>query len=216
MAITALPTPPTRDDPQNFATRADTFVAALPAFVTEANALAVEVNTNASNAATSATNAATSAGIASSAASAAQGAANYVGEWSTLTGSLTVPVSVSYQNNMYVLTSDIADVTAHTPGVSSVWLQQGVYEKPITLSANANVAPFTTYKVTATLVATLPTNPVDGMWFRFIHKSGASSWTVDRNGKNIADLAENLISNVNHKTFRLIYQASTNNYILEI
>ena len=43
MAITALPTPPTRDDPDNFAVRADTFLAALPSFVTETNALAVDV-----------------------------------------------------------------------------------------------------------------------------------------------------------------------------
>lgn len=216
MTITALPTPPTRDDPQNFASRADTFVAALPQFATEANALAVEVNTNASNASTSASNAATSAGIAAASASAAQGAANYVGEWSTLIGSLAVPASVSYQNNMYVLTSDIADITAHTPGVSSVWLQQGVYERPLTISTNSNVAPFCTYRVTATLVATLPVSPVDGMWFRFIHKAGTNTFTVDRNGKTISDLAENLVSNVNHKSFRLIYQASTSNYILEI
>lgn len=44
MPITALPTPPTRDDPDNFAQRADQFLAALPAFATEANATAAEVN----------------------------------------------------------------------------------------------------------------------------------------------------------------------------
>jgi hypothetical protein len=44
MPITALPTPPTRDDPENFAQRADQFLAALPAFATEANVTAAEVN----------------------------------------------------------------------------------------------------------------------------------------------------------------------------
>ena len=44
MAITALPTPPTRADPATFATRGDAFLAALPTFATEANALAVDVN----------------------------------------------------------------------------------------------------------------------------------------------------------------------------
>jgi len=39
MPITALPTPPTRNDPATFDTRADAFMAALPTFVTQANAL---------------------------------------------------------------------------------------------------------------------------------------------------------------------------------
>ena len=39
MAITALPTPPSRQQPEaTFATNADNFLGALPAFVTEANA----------------------------------------------------------------------------------------------------------------------------------------------------------------------------------
>ena len=46
MAITPLPTPPSRSDPENFADRADAFLAALPDFGTEANALSVEVNNN--------------------------------------------------------------------------------------------------------------------------------------------------------------------------
>lgn len=40
--ITALPTPPSRQDPTNFATRADDFLGSLPQFVTEANALEAE------------------------------------------------------------------------------------------------------------------------------------------------------------------------------
>ncbi len=44
MAITALPTPPTRNDPANFSERADAFLTALPAFATEANTLQTDVN----------------------------------------------------------------------------------------------------------------------------------------------------------------------------
>jgi hypothetical protein len=90
MTITALPTPPTRDDPANFASRADTFLAALPDFATEANALASAVNadeiaaaasasaanTSASNAASSASAASTSASNAASSASAASASAS--------------------------------------------------------------------------------------------------------------------------------------------
>lgn len=44
MSITALPTPPSRSDPANFATRGDAFMSALPTFAAEANALQADVN----------------------------------------------------------------------------------------------------------------------------------------------------------------------------
>jgi hypothetical protein len=44
MTIATLPTPPSRQDPTNFAIRADAFLGALPAFATQANALATDVN----------------------------------------------------------------------------------------------------------------------------------------------------------------------------
>lgn len=68
MAITPLPTPPSRDDPANFATRADAFLGALPDFATEANALAVDVNADAAAAAADATAAEAAAAAATAAA----------------------------------------------------------------------------------------------------------------------------------------------------
>jgi hypothetical protein len=59
MAITALPTPPSRSDPVNFADRGDAFLGALPTFVTEANALATATNQNEINAELAETNAET-------------------------------------------------------------------------------------------------------------------------------------------------------------
>jgi len=44
MPITALPTPPSRQDPASFAARGDALLSALPVFVTEANALQIDVN----------------------------------------------------------------------------------------------------------------------------------------------------------------------------
>jgi len=46
MAITALPTPPSRSTPSDFSTKADAFIAALPVFVTEANAQAAALTLN--------------------------------------------------------------------------------------------------------------------------------------------------------------------------
>jgi len=71
MSITPLPTPPSRNDPTNFATRADAFLGALPTFATEANALAVEANADAAAAAQSAIDA-TNNGAAQVALAAAQ------------------------------------------------------------------------------------------------------------------------------------------------
>lgn len=64
MPISPLPTPPSREDPTNFATRADAFLGALPTFQSEANALQTDVNTKQTTASTAATTATTQAGIA--------------------------------------------------------------------------------------------------------------------------------------------------------
>lgn len=83
MAITPLPTPPSRNDPTNFSARGDAFLGALPTFATEANALAVDVNADAVAAAASAVdaeaavvNAEAAAADAAAAAAAAESAAN--------------------------------------------------------------------------------------------------------------------------------------------
>jgi hypothetical protein len=79
MPITALPTPPSRQDPANFATRADAFLGALPTFATEANSTAADVNASqsiatASAAAASASQTAAAASAAAASASAATAA----------------------------------------------------------------------------------------------------------------------------------------------
>lgn len=64
MAITPLPTPPSRSDPANFSDRADTFLGALDTWTAQVNATATAValsETNASYWATQANNAKTSA-----------------------------------------------------------------------------------------------------------------------------------------------------------
>ena len=76
MPITALPTPPSRNDPTNFSARADAFLAALPTFVSEANALQSDVNTKQTTASNAATTATTQASNAATSASAAAGSAS--------------------------------------------------------------------------------------------------------------------------------------------
>jgi hypothetical protein len=85
MAITALPTPPTRSDPDNFAVRADAFMVALLTFTTEANALAAAMNLNATNG-TSSTSVAIGTG----------------------SKSFTADTGKSWQPGMYLLIADTA------------------------------------------------------------------------------------------------------------
>lgn len=73
--ITALPTPPSRDDPANFSARADAFFSALPDFVTESNALASELNASAAAADSDAATATTKAAEAAASAAAASASA---------------------------------------------------------------------------------------------------------------------------------------------
>ena len=109
MAITPLPpAPEPTDSTAEFNSKAFAFVAALDDFVTETNALAVEVDADAATAAEGA-----------EAAEAALGAANFKGEWSTLTGALAIPASVSHNGSVWVLTQSLADVTSNEPGVDS-------------------------------------------------------------------------------------------------
>ena len=81
--ISTLPSPPSRQDPTNFADEADAFLGALPTFQSEANALGsyidgvgADIETDANAAAASATAAAASASSAAAAQGAAEAAAN--------------------------------------------------------------------------------------------------------------------------------------------
>lgn len=115
--ITALPTPPTRQDPDNFADRADTFLAALPTFVTETNALGSELN--------AASIAAVNAEIdATNSAAAAVAAANFKGSWSFLSGSLSIPSSVYHNESVWLLLTNLSNVATSEPSVTNTdWLE---------------------------------------------------------------------------------------------
>jgi len=139
MPITPLPTPPSRNDPTTFADRGDALLGALPTFVTEANALetAVEADKDAAassaaaayDSATAAAESATEADTVGSAhvaaalghANNAAASANFKGAWSSLTGALSKPASVSHNGLVWLLLNDLADVTTSEPGVSADW-----------------------------------------------------------------------------------------------
>lgn len=113
MPLTPLgPSPSRGSAPDAFAVQADNLLGVqLPRMVTEINALLPTID-----AAVAAEPAATAA------AASAAASANYKGEWSTLTGALNIPASVSHNGTIWMLLSNAANVAAITPGVSAQWL----------------------------------------------------------------------------------------------
>jgi hypothetical protein len=146
-SIPSWPTPPSRsDEPAEFITEADAFVAAFPTQTTAFNALAANVLFNAESAFDSAAEAVVSVGLAEDEAdeAAAQaalsagyagdslsssvisaGAANLKGAWDDQTGAATKPYSVTHVGRIWVLLNNLADVTASEPGVTADWFSVG-------------------------------------------------------------------------------------------
>lgn len=97
MAITTLPTPPSRaNSPADFAAKADALLSALPNFVTEANALADDVTTKQTTASSAAATATTKAGEASDSALAAASANSAAQIAKTAAESAAAAVAASY------------------------------------------------------------------------------------------------------------------------
>lgn len=111
MAITQFTLPvPTRDDPPGtFVSRANILVSELPNFVDETNAEIVLINETADTIASS-------LDTVLDAAMSALSAANFKGAWSSLTGVLAKPASVSHSGAVWLLLVDLANVAASTPG----------------------------------------------------------------------------------------------------
>lgn len=134
MSITALPTPPQRSDPTNFADRADAFLTALPTFGTEANTLQSDVNAKqatASNAASTATTkAGEAAGSASSAADQVLLAANQVTLATTQVGLATTQANNAAASALTAVNAPGTSATSTTSltvgtGTQSLTIQTG-------------------------------------------------------------------------------------------
>jgi len=127
MPITTLPAAPSRSDPTTFASKGDALLGALATFVTEANAL--ETTVNAAEVVVVAAEA-----VAVAAKNTAQAAANYKGPWADQTGAAAVPYAVSHIGKYWQLASNLADVTAKTPGTDSEWIVISGYYARVNLT----------------------------------------------------------------------------------
>ena len=173
--ISDLPSPPSRQDPANFATEADAFLGALPTFQSETNTLADYMeNTIAAGATTSATNAANSATAAAnsatasansatdsanSATAAAASAASAGDAWvsgASYTAGTLVYSTVDYQTYRAITTH--SGVTTDPSEDETNWVSQGGGAGGGLTSQTA-----TTTSTTQTAIATYSTTDYTGM-----------------------------------------------------
>ncbi len=168
MAITALPTPPSRQDPANFSDRADEFLGALPTFATEANALAADVTADEATASAAAISAAASAVTAAASEANIIALANFKGEWSSLTGALNKPASVFHNGTYWALLNNLANVTTSQPGVSADWQVAGGAFPIVPTSTNTTAVPWKTYLITAACTLTAPAISGNGKQFAIV------------------------------------------------
>lgn len=127
--ITALPTAPSRSDPDTFADRGDALLGSLGTFVTEANALGSYFETNAGTTGTDATNAAASATAAANSATAAANSAASAGAVAWVSGGsygvgTVVYSTVNYQNYR-AITAHSGETTDPTEDTTN-WTGLGV------------------------------------------------------------------------------------------
>lgn len=118
MPITSLPTPPSRNDPTNFAARADAFLGQLPTFASEANALENNVNGKEVSATSSATTAIQKANEAAASAAAAATTAG-VTAWNPATN-YSVGANVYDTTDFLTYRRSVAGTTATRPGLDPV------------------------------------------------------------------------------------------------
>lgn len=214
---TPLPTPPSTSDPVNFDPRADAFLGGLPTFQTQTNALADATYQNALESQTQAGIATTQASNASASASAAQAVSNYKGEWSTLSGALNPPATVSHQGRLWYLKQTLANVASQAPALGSAYWGEVGKNQFITYVApagNTNAVDQGLYVMTAaSSVLVLPANPQDGMIVAAVNTSGTLTPFINRNGKTILGDAENFTMNVLNFQIVLQYYAAQNNWV---
>lgn len=196
--VGSWPTAPQRTDaPATFVTRADAWVAATPTRSTEMNALATNVNYNAESAFDSAAEALVSAQNSEASELIAVGIANYAGEWSTLSGAKTVPLSVDHEGVFWILLADVADVTAEEPGVSASWgraygagqIEERTSNVLLTAFDNGKIIKVTSNTFTQTIdtAANCGAN-----WSLNYYNAGTGTITIDPSGAELIDGASTI------------------------
>lgn len=216
------PTPDMPDDTYNAAAYATT--EAYPVMISEMTTAAgiVESNANLSEqqagvASTAALTAAARLVDVQTAANGAFAAANYKGEWSTLTGALNVPATVTHLGRLWYLKLNLANVTTQAPALGSTYWGEvsrndfTVYACPAgtTVAADRGL-----YRMSSgSSVLQLPASPFHGMVVAAVNVSGTLAPYIQRNGKTICGDAEDYVMNVLNWQIALQFDSASNDWV---
>lgn len=212
MSVTPLPIPPTRNDPANFAQRADDFLAALPNFATELNDTANAVNNSEINSATAASNAASSAAAAGSSASlsaTAAGAPQWVsGTTYALGATAWSPLT------FFVYRRIVAGAGTTDPSNDPAnWRLAGSNELQLVIvsGSSQSVVSGGRFVITnsAATTLTLPANPNVGDVVGILVANDRIDNVVARNGRLIQGLAEDLTIGNRYFSGALVFTGNT-------
>lgn len=209
--ITALPTPPSRQDPVNFPARGDAFMAALPAFATEANLLASEVNTNS-------TSANASAILAEGYAAGAQAAAASVGAsmWNAPTNYTTGTVVWSPVNGRAYRRKSPGGVTATDPSLDVTnWYDVVTLQSLPTISIASNMTAVNgrRYLIESAIELILPSEPAIGDIVAFTDLSKSFNATINPQSFKIRGVLGIMRLNALYASEVMTYSGSTHGWV---
>ncbi|WP_460481242.1 hypothetical protein [Comamonas humi] len=194
-------------DEATFNITAEQFTGNMPGWGDDVEGVGDATRTNAlysENRATAAQSSADAAvvtlGQVNAAAAGAFAAANYKGDWSTLTGSLNPPATVTHQGRLWYLKQALANVTTQPPALGSAYWGEVSRNDFIVMPAPAgstSAADRCLYRMSSgTSVLVLPAAPWHGMVVAAVNVSGTLTPTIQRNGKTICGDAEDYVMNV--------------------
>ena len=210
-----VPVPPIRDlgtvpnnnmDEATFNVTAEAFTSNMPPWGGDVKAVGDSAKTNADFSFQMAVDASEYAGAAAdrlvevqAAANGAFAAANYKGEWSTLTGALNVPATVTHLGRLWYLKVNLANVTSQPPALGSTYWGEvsrndfAIYGSP---AGTTNAVDRGMYRMSSgSSVLQLPSNPFHGMVVAAVNVSGTLTPYIQRNGKTICGDAEDYTMN---------------------
>lgn len=116
------PIPQRTQDPALFSDNVDAFLTFIPDAVDYFDEATAFTDERATSADSSASAAALSQSSAAASAASAAASSNYKGEWSSLSGALNKPATVSHNGAFWVLLNNLANVALSEPSVTADWL----------------------------------------------------------------------------------------------